>query len=322
MPQAADVARASSPASVLKLSEAALGVMRGEHGGPKTGETDGASRGESVANLGAASAASAAVGAGLYDMHGGPASKPSEAPVEASAASGAEELSPEQQAEVEQLRERDTEVRTHEQAHAARGGSHAGAPQYEFETGPDGRRYAVEGSVSIDTGEVRGDPEATVRKMAVVRAAANAPAEPSGQDRAVAAQANRIEQDARAKMAVEARTESVDRDPYSDPANNPDGAVFGDPAEQSVGALEHAPSAAALEPARDAGVSERRTTDVGRPDASRPQDIEKDIDAGIRPVQEDAAKTLDEALGGTPPPGRLGHRVAAGLRAYRAQASG
>jgi len=94
--------------------------------------------------------------------------------------------------EVEQLRQVDREVRAHEAAHSAVGGQYAGAPSYTFVTGPDGKRYAVAGEVSIDTSRVPNDPEATVQKMLQVQQAALAPADPSGQDLKVAAIANQI----------------------------------------------------------------------------------------------------------------------------------
>jgi hypothetical protein len=103
---------------------------------------------------------------------------------------------------IEELKDRDTEVRLHEQAHAATGGQYAGAPTYEYETGPDGKRYAVGGEVSIDIAEAK-TPEETVRKMQQVKAAALAPAEPSPQDYKVAAEASQKEQAARADIAKE-----------------------------------------------------------------------------------------------------------------------
>jgi hypothetical protein len=107
-----------------------------------------------------------------------------------------------QQEEVQQLQQRDREVRSHEQAHIAAGGAYirSGA-RYEFERGPDGQNYAVGGEVSIDTSPVKGDPEATIRKMQTVRSAALAPAEPSNADRAVAAKA--------AQLAARARVEEM-----------------------------------------------------------------------------------------------------------------
>lgn len=92
-------------------------------------------------------------------------------------------------AQIAELKARDTEVRVHEQAHASVGGQYAGSPSYEYQRGPDGQKYAVGGEVQIDVAEVEGDPEATIEKMQTVRAAALAPAEPSGADRAIAADA-------------------------------------------------------------------------------------------------------------------------------------
>jgi hypothetical protein len=104
--------------------------------------------------------------------------------------------------EVAELASQDREVRAHEQAHAAAAGAYLrGGPRYEYVTGPDGNRYAVSGEVSIDTSEIAGDPEATLRKAQVVQAAANAPAEPSSQDRAVAAQAAQMAAKATAELA-------------------------------------------------------------------------------------------------------------------------
>jgi len=115
----------------------------------------------------------------------------------------AEALSDDEQKSVEQMRQRDREVRTHEQAHKTAGGAYAGSMRLSYQMGPDGKRYAVEGSVPIDVSPVAGDPAATLRKMEVVHRAANAPANPSGADRSVAAQASRVAQQARAQMAAE-----------------------------------------------------------------------------------------------------------------------
>lgn len=115
---------------------------------------------------------------------------------------GKTELTEEEKQQVEKLKQRDAEVRRHEQAHKAAAGGHAaGGPTFEFQTGPDGKRYAVGGEVQIDTSEVQGDPQATIAKMQQIRRAANAPAEPSAQDRKVAAQAAQAEQKARRELA-------------------------------------------------------------------------------------------------------------------------
>lgn len=114
---------------------------------------------------------------------------------------------------IAELSARDREVRAHEAAHAAVGGQYASAPSYTFERGPDGVSYAVGGEVSISTSAIPNDPEATIAKAQIIKAAANAPSEPSGQDRQVAAQAAQLEQQARADLValqVAERTEKVE----------------------------------------------------------------------------------------------------------------
>jgi hypothetical protein len=108
-----------------------------------------------------------------------------------------------EQQRIAELKARDQEVKVHEQAHAALGGQYAGPPSYEYETGPDGQQYAVGGEVRIDVSEIPNDPRATIQKMQQVKAAALAPAEPSGADRAVAAQASRTLMEAQADLAAE-----------------------------------------------------------------------------------------------------------------------
>lgn len=91
------------------------------------------------------------------------------------------------------LRQVDREVRAHEQAHLMAAGPYArGSPHYEYVRGPDGRLYAVGGEVKIDTSPVPGDPEATLEKAQAIKRAALAPANPSPQDRLVAALADRM----------------------------------------------------------------------------------------------------------------------------------
>ncbi|MDR3197481.1 MAG: hypothetical protein LBU34_06375 [Planctomycetaceae bacterium] len=116
------------------------------------------------------------------------------------------ELTSEEQQQVQKLKARDLEVRTHEAAHVAAGSPYVtGGPTYTYQTGPDGKSYAIGGEVGIDTGEISGDPEATIRKMQTVAAAALAPAEPSGQDQKVAAAARQKEIQARAELARQNR---------------------------------------------------------------------------------------------------------------------
>ncbi|MFC6198413.1 putative metalloprotease CJM1_0395 family protein [Ponticaulis profundi] len=120
-----------------------------------------------------------------------------------------DELSEEEQAQVKDLKARDTEVRAHEAAHAATGGSFAGSPSYEYQVGPDGKRYAVGGEVSIDTSPIKGDPQATIEKLEQVQDAALAPSEPSDQDRKVAQQAAAALREAQAELSAQQAEEDV-----------------------------------------------------------------------------------------------------------------
>ena len=102
-----------------------------------------------------------------------------------------------------QLKARDAEVRQHEMAHlAAAGGLATSGASFSYQKGSDGVNYAVGGEVSIDTSPGR-TPEETMARARTIRAAAMAPAEPSAQDRAVAAQA--------AQMALQAAMELAQR---------------------------------------------------------------------------------------------------------------
>lgn len=128
---------------------------------------------------------------------------PGATPGSGQAVSAAEPLSPEAVQEVTRLKQRDAEVKAHEQAHMAAGGSAVqGGARYTFEKGPDGRQYAVGGEVSIDTSPENA-ADATIRKMQMVKRAALAPADPSAQDRSVAAKADSTAAKARAEMAQE-----------------------------------------------------------------------------------------------------------------------
>lgn len=116
-------------------------------------------------------------------------------------------LTEEEQAVVRDMAARDREVRNHEEAHARVGGQYAGQPSYTFATGPDGNAYAVAGEVPIDVAPIPDDPKATIVKMDIVVAAALAPAEPSGQDRKVAALAARQRVEAMADLNAERQEE-------------------------------------------------------------------------------------------------------------------
>jgi hypothetical protein len=113
-------------------------------------------------------------------------------------------LSAGQQAEVAQLAVTDRHVRAHEEAHLAAAGPYAtSGPSYGYTVGPDGRSYATSGDVTLDVGPDPSGPQATIEKARVIEAAANAPVDPSTQDRMVAAAAAGMEQQAEQALAAQ-----------------------------------------------------------------------------------------------------------------------
>ncbi len=117
-----------------------------------------------------------------------------------------------EQREIQELAETDRHVRAHEQAHlAAAGGLASGGASFEYQRGPDNQQYAVGGEVSIDVSPGR-TPQETIAKAARIRAAALAPADPSGQDRAVAAAATAMATQASAELAKQAMASAAASD--------------------------------------------------------------------------------------------------------------
>jgi hypothetical protein len=127
---------------------------------------------------------------------------------------------------VRELKQRDREVKSHEQAHLATAGQYArGGASYTYQQGPDGRRYAVGGEVPIDVGKEK-TPEETIQKMRTVRSAALAPASPSPADRSIAATASANEAQARQEMqAAQAEERAEQRQQASTDARRPDQAT-------------------------------------------------------------------------------------------------
>lgn len=88
---------------------------------------------------------------------------------------------------------------------AAGGGLVRGGATYGYTRGPDGKQYAVSGEVSLDTSPVPDNPAATLQKAQQIKAAAMAPANPSPQDRRVAAEAGAMALKAAAELAQKAQ---------------------------------------------------------------------------------------------------------------------
>lgn len=124
---------------------------------------------------------------------------------------GQEQLSLQEQQQVQKLKATDQKVRQHEAAHQAAGAGLTGAANYQYVRGPDGRQYAVGGEVSINVSS-GGTPEQTLARARQIQAAALAPADPSSQDRAVAAQAAQMALQAQAELSEKKQAEGVSVD--------------------------------------------------------------------------------------------------------------
>ncbi len=136
---------------------------------------------------------------------------------------------------VDQLQQRDREVKTHEMAHLASAGQYArGGPTYSYQMGPDGRRYAVGGEVAIDLGKEQ-TPEQTAEKMRVVKRAALAPAEPSATDRQIAATATAMETEARREIQDDRRSDHQETTKPSVGHRSVDGELDGRLGENDAG---------------------------------------------------------------------------------------
>ena len=117
------------------------------------------------------------------------------------------QLSDKAKALVRSLQARDQQVRAHEQAHlAASGGLATSGASYIYQKGSDGVSYAIGGEVTIDVSPGR-TPQDTIARAETIRTAALAPADPSGQDRAVAAAASQMQQHAYAQLLANASAE-------------------------------------------------------------------------------------------------------------------
>jgi len=115
------------------------------------------------------------------------------------------------------LKARDRQVRAHESAHRQAGGRFIrGRTGFKTEKGSDGKEYAVGGDVKIDTSSVAGDSKASLAKAQLIERAALAPADPSTQDRVIAAKAARMAAIARADIAKQRAEEMREDDSAMD----------------------------------------------------------------------------------------------------------
>lgn len=128
------------------------------------------------------------------------------------------------QKEVQQVRELqsiDKNVKAHEAAHQAAGGGLAGAASFTYTRGPDNQMYATAGEVPVSM-QKGNTPEETIANARQIVAAAMAPADPSPQDYKVAANAAKMEFDARAeamKLKAEESKEKEEKNKEKDNKN-------------------------------------------------------------------------------------------------------
>ncbi len=99
------------------------------------------------------------------------------------------ELSPEARDNLRELQGIDRAVKAEEQTHAAVAGAYGSTPQYTYVRGPDGRQYAVGGSVAVDTSSAV-TPEQAQQAAGAVAASAASVSTPSSADFQAVAQAN------------------------------------------------------------------------------------------------------------------------------------
>lgn len=143
-------------------------------------------------------------------------------------------LTPEQQRQVQQLRETDRKVRAHEQAHVSVGADLVrGGATFTYQTGPDDRRYAVSGEVSIDASPGR-TPEETIPKAQHIRATALAPADPSAQDLSVAEKAGAMEASARIELVTQQNDKPAEKALSGSSPSNQGPARFYQPVAQAT----------------------------------------------------------------------------------------
>lgn len=115
-------------------------------------------------------------------------------------------LSEEEQKEVKELERTDRQVRSRELTHRAVAGSYArGSVSFDYVTGPDGKKYAKEGHINIDSRPVPNNPEATIRKARAIRSVELSTTNTSPQNRTVSAEIAKIEREARTELKTEHR---------------------------------------------------------------------------------------------------------------------
>ena len=113
------------------------------------------------------------------------------------------ETDEEDEEEIAELEEQDEEVKTEQSKQLSAVGQYATGVVYEYEVGPDGEIYAVDGHVSVDTSSIEGDPKASIQKARALKAAMMSGSEFSSSEAAVVQEASQMEAEAMAEIAAE-----------------------------------------------------------------------------------------------------------------------
>lgn len=127
---------------------------------------------------------------------------------------------PQVQAQIQTLKAIEEKVKAHEAAHKSAGGTITGPVSYSYTRGPDGKNYITGGEVPISVSPGK-TPQETINRMQQVIQAALAPADPSPQDRAVAAQAATQQQEARQQLVAVPATVTAPTG-FPEPQKQPD----------------------------------------------------------------------------------------------------
>ena len=221
--------------------------------------------------------------------------------------------------EVQQLAQRDQEVRAHEQAHLSAAGSRAtSGASFTYTEGPDGKRYATGGEVSVNTSPVQGDPEATLRVAELIQRAALAPAEPSAQDRQVAVAAGAMAQVASAEIGRQRVDEMQAMNSVVDGSSQSVAAATGQPQVASAAAVVNVNTVIDGSERSPAEVPvERRDVQVQQ----RQQLLERAYGAVVKATEEDSVDRAQPVVSANNPAsaavasvGSEKHQVADGVR--------
>lgn len=159
------------------------------------------------------------------------------------------EMSPEAREALRELQGIDRAVRTEEKTHAGVAGAYGSTPEYTYVRGPDGRQYAVGGSVSVDTSSAV-TPEQAERAAGAVAAAAASVNTPSSADFAAVAQANGTQENNRTVQPL-VRPDDNTANPNNEQEAEPDRydpmAAVRETAEASYNSWNRRPAGARLD---------------------------------------------------------------------------